>query len=223
MTPISYSCEHFFQVGLRRLPTPQNPHATAVDDCTICLEGIHPRAEQAVRIRACGHSFHMDCLRAWLQPLQIGQNSCPNCRLELFPALRWDDFTTTEEISYRIDTLAVRLHSNPFWGDVPVAASLTPPTISADMAMVHFVALTGLFRKYQNMLTGGSRIIPKTSSVSRLLLKRRFLGPSRRLHGESRRGVAYDDTSPGHEQTQCLQDRVTAYTLASGNSTRCRQ
>lgn len=46
-------------------------------ECTICLEKLSP-GDSALRI-PCGHLFHEDCVRTWLQ----SSNQCPMCRYEL--------------------------------------------------------------------------------------------------------------------------------------------
>jgi len=47
---------------------------TAAGDCLICREGM-----ETGKKLACGHVFHLDCLRMWLQH----QQSCPLCRAEI--------------------------------------------------------------------------------------------------------------------------------------------
>lgn len=47
------------------------------NECTICLEKLNA-GESALRI-PCGHLFHEDCVRTWLQ----SNNQCPMCRYEL--------------------------------------------------------------------------------------------------------------------------------------------
>lgn len=47
------------------------------DDCTICLKKIGAK-ERALELPACGHSFHLGCIEAWLQVSSV----CPNCRCE---------------------------------------------------------------------------------------------------------------------------------------------
>lgn len=46
-------------------------------ECTICLEKLAV-GDSALRI-PCGHVFHEDCVRTWLQ----SNNQCPMCRYEL--------------------------------------------------------------------------------------------------------------------------------------------
>jgi hypothetical protein len=46
-------------------------------ECTICLEKLSA-GDSALRI-PCGHIFHEDCVRKWLQ----SNNQCPMCRYEL--------------------------------------------------------------------------------------------------------------------------------------------
>lgn len=47
------------------------------NECTICLEKL-TAGDSALRI-PCGHLFHEDCVRTWLQ----SNNQCPMCRYEL--------------------------------------------------------------------------------------------------------------------------------------------
>jgi len=47
------------------------------DECSVCLEKF-ALDESALRI-PCGHLFHQDCVRKWLQ----SSNQCPVCRYEL--------------------------------------------------------------------------------------------------------------------------------------------
>ena len=61
------------------------------DRCGICREtystnipGSGIVAEDAVRL-PCGHEFGSDCISTWLSPGE-GQNTCPLCRSQLFPA-----------------------------------------------------------------------------------------------------------------------------------------
>jgi len=47
---------------------------TAAGDCLICREGL-----EIGQKLACGHVFHLDCLRMWLQH----QQTCPLCRADI--------------------------------------------------------------------------------------------------------------------------------------------
>lgn len=47
---------------------------TAAGDCLICREGL-----ETGKKLACGHVFHLDCLRMWLQH----QQTCPLCRADI--------------------------------------------------------------------------------------------------------------------------------------------
>lgn len=57
-----------------RLALTIEPHA-----CPICLEELTDEPV-AVRIRACNHAYHRDCLEPWVEH----QNTCPACRCVLF-------------------------------------------------------------------------------------------------------------------------------------------
>lgn len=51
-------------------------------DCPVCLELLDPLSLEARVgvIVACGHVFHDECLRVWLEE----KNTCPVCRKRLF-------------------------------------------------------------------------------------------------------------------------------------------
>ncbi|KAF2130402.1 hypothetical protein P153DRAFT_217257 [Dothidotthia symphoricarpi CBS 119687] len=60
--------------------------------CTICLEPLTVTSahktpphdaltEPAVTIKKCGHVFGRDCLEQWMR----NSNTCPMCRIEIFP------------------------------------------------------------------------------------------------------------------------------------------
>jgi hypothetical protein len=46
------------------------------DPCAICTESL---AQNSSSLKACGHSFHEDCIRQWLQQ----STTCPICRADL--------------------------------------------------------------------------------------------------------------------------------------------
>ncbi|KAJ9112598.1 hypothetical protein QFC19_000618 [Naganishia cerealis] len=48
--------------------------ANCVEQCLICLAEYE---EEEVRIMACKHAFHKECIDHWLE---VGRNSCPACR-----------------------------------------------------------------------------------------------------------------------------------------------
>jgi len=45
------------------------------NDCTICLNAMHPKKERVVGLR-CGHQYHKTCVKEWL----LQKNTCPLCR-----------------------------------------------------------------------------------------------------------------------------------------------
>jgi len=59
-------------------PPPEVPCGT---ECAICLSDDAELLADWRELR-CGHQFHMDCLRAWLER----ERRCPLCRLDLHPA-----------------------------------------------------------------------------------------------------------------------------------------
>jgi len=50
-------------------------------DCSICLESI----EENLHKTQCNHNFHKDCINQWLD---MGNNTCPNCRGNIAPRRR---------------------------------------------------------------------------------------------------------------------------------------
>ena len=52
---------------------------TTAGDCLICRENMSNVVTGCRKLRGCGHIFHVDCLRMWLQH----QQSCPLCRAEI--------------------------------------------------------------------------------------------------------------------------------------------
>jgi hypothetical protein len=65
---------------LRAMPTvkvTENDIEAENDECTICFDKLSV-GDSALRI-PCGHLFHDDCVRKWLQ----SSNQCPVCRYEL--------------------------------------------------------------------------------------------------------------------------------------------
>ncbi len=58
-------------------PRQENPKPKEKEICPICREDLEDR----VKITACKHLFHPDCLATWLKNHRI----CPTCRYELIP------------------------------------------------------------------------------------------------------------------------------------------
>ncbi len=52
------------------------------DDCAICCDNALGKIWIETR---CGHSFHRDCIRAWLRSQKGRRVSCPLCRCQCFP------------------------------------------------------------------------------------------------------------------------------------------
>ncbi|KAH7066580.1 hypothetical protein BKA63DRAFT_582740 [Paraphoma chrysanthemicola] len=71
----------FLRIGLRTIGSVRTlPHY----DCPVCHEKIQPPA-YAVEIIVCSHAFHRSCLLDWLHSDDTWHNSCPVCRVCLFP------------------------------------------------------------------------------------------------------------------------------------------
>ncbi len=51
--------------------------------CAICLHNIRNRD---TRILRCSHRFHIGCINDWMtsDPINLGRNSCPTCRTNIF-------------------------------------------------------------------------------------------------------------------------------------------
>lgn len=79
----------FLRNGLRDL----TPSAISADHgtCSICLDDLNSRdGGRVVQIRHCNHAFHHRCLVSWFRSSNGQHNSCPNCRVQLFPS-RYDE------------------------------------------------------------------------------------------------------------------------------------
>ncbi|OAL02177.1 hypothetical protein IQ06DRAFT_368699 [Phaeosphaeriaceae sp. SRC1lsM3a] len=76
-------------------------HADCVTDapedqnCTICVEDFVCGAEaeggvwqQCLRMQACGHYFHEDCIGQWMNGIAANSNLCPECRGMMFEERR---------------------------------------------------------------------------------------------------------------------------------------
>ena len=59
----------------RSLPALDPSEAPEDETCTICMCPLH--AEESVRIPACGHCFHRQCIGRWFEQ----RSSCPVCRV----------------------------------------------------------------------------------------------------------------------------------------------
>ena len=72
------------------------------NNCIICFENYNP--EDKLIIIKCGHIFHYDCLKKWFIPLNSTEvnNSCPECRNELFD-LKNIDNNNLEEINNNLN------------------------------------------------------------------------------------------------------------------------
>ena len=71
-----------------RFPDASIDECEAAGDCLICRE----KMEFAKKL-PCGHIFHLDCLRMWLQH----QQTCPLCRAEI-PVVTTTTPTTTPSV-----------------------------------------------------------------------------------------------------------------------------
>jgi len=54
----------------------------SIQECTICCEEF--KSKECIRQpKECTHKFHDNCLTPWL----MNHNTCPNCRVEIFPII----------------------------------------------------------------------------------------------------------------------------------------
>jgi hypothetical protein len=49
-------------------------------NCGICVEDYSGGEDDCVRISACGHFFHHNCINAWMNSVLANSNTCPECR-----------------------------------------------------------------------------------------------------------------------------------------------
>ena len=83
-------------IDIQQYLTPVTTSTLAPEDriCGICTEAYHdtPSQEQEKEPQhtpvklPCGHVFGSECITSWLSPETGKSNTCPMCRLELFPA-----------------------------------------------------------------------------------------------------------------------------------------
>ena len=52
---------------------------TITDMCSICLGAERPTSQDMLRVKACGHVFHTNCLVSWLSQA----TQCPLCRIDI--------------------------------------------------------------------------------------------------------------------------------------------
>lgn len=63
-------------------------HGLETPECPICCESYvttssyNKTSNSLVRIKACGHYFHRDCLARWVDT--EAKNTCPTCRYKLY-------------------------------------------------------------------------------------------------------------------------------------------
>ena len=69
-------CEEAVRAALAH-SQPGAPLLRFGDDCTVCLRKIES-GQRARELLHCGHSFHEDCIRGWLEA--CNSPHCPNCR-----------------------------------------------------------------------------------------------------------------------------------------------
>lgn len=61
--------------AIAALPTFALPTSAPALDCPVCLAQVEP-GEKLRRLPRCAHSFHADCVDAWLR----AHSTCPMCR-----------------------------------------------------------------------------------------------------------------------------------------------
>ena len=72
----------------------QNTQTNDGADCPICREGM----EESVALYPCNHTFHLQCIRRWLQT----HDTCPVCRTQVRPfsqALRELSLTSLRQMA----------------------------------------------------------------------------------------------------------------------------
>ncbi|KAF1917659.1 hypothetical protein BDU57DRAFT_172169 [Ampelomyces quisqualis] len=54
-------------------------------NCTICAENFEwwNTRNACLKLRGCGHYFHEECLRQWINGVAANSNLCPECRAEI--------------------------------------------------------------------------------------------------------------------------------------------
>ncbi|KAF2799598.1 hypothetical protein K505DRAFT_370842 [Melanomma pulvis-pyrius CBS 109.77] len=86
----------FLRNGIRDL-TPTSISADST--CTICLDNLDSSdGGRVIQIRHCSHAFHHRCLVSWFRSSNGQHNSCPICRVQLFPN-RYDDSQNQRSLS----------------------------------------------------------------------------------------------------------------------------
>lgn len=65
-------------------------HMPGDQNCTICAEAFEwwNAKDPCLKLRRCGHYFHEECLRQWLNGVAANSNLCPECRTEICPGRR---------------------------------------------------------------------------------------------------------------------------------------
>eukprot|EP00658_Telonema_sp_P-2_P009843 TRINITY_DN13667_c0_g1_i1.p1 TRINITY_DN13667_c0_g1~~TRINITY_DN13667_c0_g1_i1.p1 ORF type:complete len:174 (+),score=30.06 TRINITY_DN13667_c0_g1_i1:146-667(+) len=72
------------------------------ETCTICLRAERPESQDMLRIKACRHEFHTECLAQWMQQSTM----CPLCRSPLKGDISEQDRRSLDE--WRAMSLAQR-------------------------------------------------------------------------------------------------------------------
>uniref|UniRef100_A0A7N0TZC7 RING-type domain-containing protein n=1 Tax=Kalanchoe fedtschenkoi TaxID=63787 RepID=A0A7N0TZC7_KALFE len=65
---------------LEKLPKIKGRELARASDCCICLSSVE-QDDSARSLPGCGHSFHLECIDAWLVRWPV----CPLCRFNLKP------------------------------------------------------------------------------------------------------------------------------------------
>ena len=75
-----------FVADLKVIPVTQIPNSEYDQDCPICQETYIPedpiQPKNPVQLTCCLRAFHRECLHGWLSKSR--NNTCPNCRKQLF-------------------------------------------------------------------------------------------------------------------------------------------
>ncbi|KAL6712295.1 hypothetical protein ACN47E_000172 [Coniothyrium glycines] len=78
-----FRCRAFLETCVENLPA--DTFKTIDSTCLICQDGqdTEESADTVVKLKSCGHYFHMMCIVKWLAD-DASSKTCPTCRSELY-------------------------------------------------------------------------------------------------------------------------------------------